>query len=145
MYGVSLRLIAICVTLCATFASGWWVNGNRWEKKHNAEVLQLAEKTKAVQDTVYATYVVERNKKDEEIRNLNNQLNDSIIKLRDRPSRTESAVAGTGIAPKGCNPTELYREYAQFLIQESNRADEIRLAYIELYNEYQTAKKALGQ
>lgn len=143
-WGVSVKFIVVAVGLIGSFLFGAYVNGNRLEKKHQAEVIALAEKTKAIQNTITAAYVVERNKKDEEIRNLNTRLTTALSGLWDRPS-INSSTAGPTLSAKGCHPTELFREYAEFLVKEAARADEIRLNYIELFNNYQNVKKALGQ
>ena len=143
--GLSVRVIIVIVGLATSFCSGWYVNQLAWEKKHAAELFSLSEKTKAIQNTIEVSYVIERNKKDEEIRNLNKRLNDALSGLRDRPSLNANPTAEPSLATKGCYPTELFREYAEYIIKESVRADEVRIAYIELYNDYQNIRNALGQ
>ena len=143
--GLNVRFIISIVGLTAAFCSGWYVNQLAWEKKHAAELFSISEKTKAIQNTIEVSYVIERNKKDEEIRNLNKRLADALSGLRDRPSLNSNPTTQPSLATKGCYPTELFREYAEFIIQESSRADEIRIAYIELYNDYTNIRKALGQ
>ena len=143
MYGlINVKFIIGCVVCAIAFCAGWYVNGNRWEKKRDAEILKLAEKTKAVQNTLYATYVAERNRKDEEIRNVNKRLADALNGLRDRPSRTESSIAGFR---KGSTGAELSREDAGFLIREAARADEVVAQRNACYAIYEHARVTLGQ
>ena len=140
---VGVRIVIGLAALCVAFTAGWNVNGDRWEAKHNREVFQLAEKTKAIQNTIETSYVIERNKKDEEIRNLNARLNTALIGLRNRPIRESVATSGPSLSPQGCDGTKLFREDAEFLTREAARADEIRIAYNELYADYINIKKAL--
>lgn len=142
MYGISLRLIAVCVTLCVVFAAGWLVNGMRWEKREAERIVKLTETAKNVQNTIHAVYVAERNKKDEEIRSVNKRLADALSGLRDRPSRTEGSVTGIGKASTGA---ELSREDADFLVREAARADEVVAERNACYAVYESARIALGK
>jgi hypothetical protein len=54
-----------------------------------------------------------RKAKDAQIANINNQLADALISLRNRPSRTEQASNG-----QGCNGSALFAEDAEFLIRK---------------------------
>ena len=128
--------------LVASFLFGAYVNGLRLTKKYQAETLALAEKTKVVQNTITAAYVLERNKKDDEIRNVTKRLNDALIGLRDRPSRTENTIASFGKAISGA---QLSREDAEFLTREAARADEIVAQRNACYATYEHARLNLGQ
>ena len=119
MFGViDVRYIIGLVGIAIAFCSGWYVNQLAWEKKHAAELFSISEKTKAIQNTIEVSYVIERNKKDEEIRNLNTRLNAALNGLRDRPSLNTNPTTEPSLAAKGCYPTELYREYAEYIIKE---------------------------
>ena len=122
--GLNVRLIISIVGLAIAFCTGWYISEVRWEKKHVAELFSLSEKTRAIQNTIETSYVIERNKKDEEIRNLNKRLATALNGLRDRPSLNGNPTTEPSLAPKGCYPTELFRE---------------------LYNDYTNIRKALGQ
>jgi hypothetical protein len=143
--GLNVKLVACIVGLIGSFLFGAYVNGLRLEKKHASELFALAEKSKAIQNTIETSYVLERNKKDEQIKDLNNRLNAALIGLRSRPARESSTTTGPSLVIQGCDGTKLFREDAEFLTREAARADEIRIAYIELYNDYVNIRKALGQ
>lgn len=142
MYGISLRLVSVFVALCVVFASGWWINGMRWEKREAERIVKLTEAARNVQNTIHAVYVAERNKKDEEIRSVNKRLADALSGLRDRPSRTAGSVTGIGKASTGA---ELSREDSQFLIREAARADEVVADRNACYALYESARIALGK
>ncbi len=76
-----------------------------------------------------------RKEKDAQINAINNQLADSLVQLRNRPRRSQSASngqSGTG--------TTLYAEDAEFLIREAARADTIRTALDACYKQYDAIK-----
>jgi len=77
-----------------------------------------------------------RKEKDAQINAINNQLADSLVQLRNRPSRSQSSSngqSGTG--------TTLYAEDAEFLIREAARADTIRTALDACYKQYDAVSK----
>ena len=77
-----------------------------------------------------------RKEKDAQIRNINNQLADALVSLRQRPSRSESTnngQSGTGLS--------LSAEDATFLIREAGRADELRTALNACYKQYDAVAK----
>jgi hypothetical protein len=71
-----------------------------------------------------------RKDKDAQIASINNQLADALIKLRQRPSRTEASSNGQS----GTGAT-LFAEDAEFLIREASRADTIRTALDACYKQ----------
>lgn len=143
MYGgLSVKFIIVVVGLIGSFLFGAYVNGIRLEKKHQAQIIELAEKTRAVQNTITAAYVLERNKKDEEIRSISKRLADALVGLRDRPSRIESTITPIG---KGATGAQLSREDAEFLTREAARADEIVADRNACYAVYESARIALGK
>ena len=74
-----------------------------------------------------------RKDKDDKIKVINNQLNDTIISLRNA-SRTEKTVIGQ--TSQFCDGSKLFREDGIFLAREAARADEIRVALDACYKQY---------
>ena len=77
-----------------------------------------------------------RKEKDAQIRNINNQLADALIGLRQRPSRSESSSNG-----QGGTGLSLSSEDASFLVREASRADELRIALDACYKQYDAVAK----
>ena len=77
-----------------------------------------------------------RKEKDAQIRNINNQLADALIGLRQRPSRSESSSNG-----QGGTGLSLSSEDASFLVREASRADELRIALEACYKQYDAVAK----
>ena len=77
-----------------------------------------------------------RKAKDAQIANINSQLADALIGLRNRPNRSQSSNNGQS----GTGAT-LFAEDAEFLIREASRADQIRTALDACYKQYDEVTK----
>ena len=81
----------------------------------------------------------DKNRETAKLRNTVAALTDS---LRNRPERPASgAAASAGDGAQGCTGAELYRPDSQFLVGESARADQIRLALMQCQSAYQAASQ----
>lgn len=80
----------------------------------------------------------EKNRETAKLRRTVAALTDS---LRDRPERPASAPASAGDGASGCTGAELYKPDGEFLVGESARADQIRLALKSCQDAYQAASK----
>lgn len=143
---VSSRIIIIIATLSATFVTGWYFNGLRWETK----VLRITEShAKLITDATNAARKKEqemqeaadklRKTKDDQIRTINARLDATLVELRDRPTRSSNAFAqGPGIRPPAAGGTGafLFREDATFLAREAARADLIRASLLQCTAQY---------
>lgn len=101
---------------------------------HAQEVQKAREKETALQANADQL----RRDKDNEIRSLNDRvaaLNDS---LRKRPNRPGGMSQTSGAGQGGCTGKELYRDDGEFLIRIARQADEVRLAYLQCFNQYQS-------
>jgi len=76
-----------------------------------------------------------RKEKDAQIVSINNSLNDALVKLRERPNRTQAAANGSC----GTGAT-LSAEDAEFLTREAARADIIRTGLDACYRQYDALK-----
>lgn len=80
----------------------------------------------------------DKNRETAKLRRTVAALTDS---LRDRPERPASATAEAGDGSAGCTGAELYRPDGDFLVGESTRADQIRLALKACQDAYQAASQ----
>lgn len=72
-----------------------------------------------------------RTEKDAQIKAINNQLANSLVSLRSRPSNATKTING-----QDCNGSALSATDAEFLIREAARADEIRVGLQSCYKQY---------
>ena len=77
-----------------------------------------------------------RKAKDAQIANINSQLADALISLRNRPNRSQSSSNG-----QNGTETALSAEDAEFLIREASRADQIRVGLEACYAQYDAIAK----
>lgn len=127
MFG--MNLYAILAIVGAILFSGGFINGCSYQQSK-------AERTIRDKEHQYQADADEiRKAKDDQIRNINNQLADALVSLRQRPSRT--AETGNG---QNCNGTGLYAEDSEFLVREASRADQIRVALQSCYQQYDSIK-----
>ena len=77
-----------------------------------------------------------RKAKDAQIANINSQLADALISLRNRPNRSQNASNG-----QNGTGTALSAEDAEFLIREASRADQIRTGLEACYSQYDAVAK----
>lgn len=85
-----------------------------------------------------------RKNKDEEIASLNRtvrDLRDRLSHLSNRPASDPNPPASFGTAPEGCPGPVLYRDTAQALADEAERADTIRINLIQCYAQYERARE----
>ena len=76
-----------------------------------------------------------RKAKDAQIANINSQLADALISLRNRPNRSQNSSNG-----QNGTGTALSAEDAEFLIREASRADQIRTGLEACYAQYDSIK-----
>jgi len=127
MFGVNIY--AIIALVAVTLFCGGFVNGCSYQQSKQEKVIREKEHDyQADADKI-------RKDKDAQIKAINSQLVDAISELRKRTSRTAETSNG-----QGCNGASLYAEDAEFLIRESSRADEIRVALDACYKQYESIK-----
>jgi hypothetical protein len=127
MFGINLYAIYAAVII-ALFCGGF-VNGCSYQQSKQEKVLRDKEhQYQASADQI-------RKEKDAQIKAINTQLVDAVSELRKRPSRATKASIG-----QNCNGAGLFAEDAEFLVRESARADEIRVALQSCYKQYDSLK-----
>ncbi len=95
--------------------------------------------------------IQERNKKHaKDIDDLNSKHVAAIASVRNRPSRaivrTETVVVTDTCnreATTGCYPSQLYREDAELAINYSRDAEQVRLALLKCYGDYDEVKNKI--
>jgi len=127
MFGINIYAI-IAVVAVALFCGGF-VNGCSYQQNKQEKVIREKEHDyQANADKI-------RTEKDAQIKAINNQLVDAVSELRKRTSRSSETNNG-----QSCNGASLFAEDAEFLIRESARADEIRVALQSCYKQYDSIK-----
>lgn len=81
----------------------------------------------------------DKNRETAKLRNTVAALTDSLRNRPERPAVPSSTSAGDGAT--GCTGAGLYKPDGEFLVGESARADQIRLALITCQKAYQDAAK----
>jgi hypothetical protein len=129
-------MIYVKIGICALLLLGSGYLGYALESarfdRYKAE--QIAQTQKVEKERQAATDQI-RKEKDAKIASINNNLADALIKLRERPSRTESAGNG-----QGRTGLSLSAEDATFLDREAARADILRTALDACYKQYDSLK-----
>lgn len=87
-----------------------------------------------------------RKAKDEQIKKISGQLKLALAAVRvqhatPRPPDYIPAPAGAGAA---CSGASLFTQDAEFLVRESSRADELRVAYLHCEAQYNKARDAVN-
>lgn len=110
----------------------------KWDSEKAAAVTAQRDKEAALQASMDKLRE-EKNRETAKLRRTVAALTDS---LRNRPERPASgAAASAGDGAQGCTGAELYRPDSQFLVGESARADQIRLALMQCQSAYQAASQ----
>jgi uncharacterized phage infection (PIP) family protein YhgE len=121
-----------CFLLLSAGYTGYALESARFDR-YKAE--QLAQTQKLQEQYQTATDEI-RKKKNEKISSINSQLNNALVQLRGRPSRTDSASNGQSRTGRS-----LFAEDAEFLEREAARADIIREGLAACYDQYDALRK----
>jgi len=127
-----VKIAMVAVLLFGAGYTGYALESARFDR-YKAEQISLVQKLQE-QHQEAADQI--RKDKDAKISNIHSQLDDALVKLRGRPSRTDSASARQG----GTGGT-LFAEDAAFLEREAARADIIRAGLAACYEQYDSLKK----
>lgn len=112
-------------------------------KAHYAEVARKAEAANRQQERQHAEDLTAINQRSaDETRVLATRIADLAAGLLNRPDRPASGAVPKGPAdPVGCTGAQLYRPDAAFLVGESARADQLRIALSRCQAAYDSAVK----
>ena len=114
------------------------------------QTIKLLDRQQGVNIALQQT-INERNKQHaKDVADLNDKYYAAITGLRNRPSRTlgtDKSISYTstrdGKATTGCYPSQLYREDAGMAIDFSKDAEQVRLALLKCYDDYDIVKKKI--
>jgi hypothetical protein len=127
---VKIAIFTICLFVSGYI--GYSIEAARFDS-YKAEQIKLVrdaeENHQALADQI-------RKEKDAQIASINNSLADALIKLRERPSRTQDAANG-----QGGTGVSLSAEDSIFLEREAARADILRTALSACYGQYDSLSK----
>ena len=107
-----------------------------WDTEKSAIVTAQREKESLLQANMDKLRT-EKNRETAKLQRTVAALTDSLRNRPERPAVPEVASAGDG-AP-GCTGATVYKQDGEFLIRESARADQLRLALITCQKAYQDA------
>ena len=124
--------VGICVFgLALSWYLGFSFESSRFEKYKADQITQ----TQKAQEAQQAATDRIRIQKDAQIASINNSLADALVKLRERPGRTQASSNG-----QGGTGLSLSAEDATFLDREAARADILRSALSACYQQYDALK-----
>ena len=131
----SLAYVKIGLAALLLFISGY-IGYSIEAARFDSYKAKQAIETQAAQDRHQQAADQIRKDKDAQIANINNQLADALIQLRQRPNRAQSARTG-----QGGTGLSLSAEDAEFLEREAARADMLRTALGACYQQYDALNK----
>lgn len=148
MFGINyVKYGLIGLTALSLFYAGWFVNGSRWEAKHESlirsyqeEALLAQKKARATEQALQATIDRERTTHETKIRTINTQLVAALNELRERPTRTSVVYTKSPCDCPGARGSQLFREDAEFLTREAARADRLATALQACYASYEAVR-----
>jgi len=130
-----VKIAVVAVLVLGAGYTGYSLEAARFDR-YKAEQISLVQKLQEQHQE--ATDQI-RKKKNAKIAGINSQLNDALVQLHSRPSRTQAA--SNGQANSGCTGAQLYGEDATVLEREAARADTIKVALQSCYAQYDTLSK----
>ena len=139
-------IMGLCGAICVFLAGysqgvkdGEQVIRAEWDTEKATIITAQREKEAALQASMDKL----RMEKNNELARLNTTVRNLTASLRNRPERPAvPASASAGDGATGCTGAGLYKPDGQFLVGESSRADQLRLALKACQDAY---RKASGQ
>lgn len=143
--------LALAMGLAAShwkaYVTGKQVTQVQWDQQ-TLKTYEQNEKLRAENEITQAGLEADkeqlRKTKNAQIAQLNASLDDALDRLRIRPERPSDgnmpALTATGPA---CTGASLFKQDAEFLVRESNRADELRANLTECQAAYGKAREAV--
>lgn len=140
MFGWLVAPVCALLVLAGTYSFGY-MHGKAtvqtaWDSEKATTVTAQRDKEAALQASMDKLRE-DKNREAAKLRRTVAALTDSLRDRPDRPAVPASATAGDGAT--GCTGAELYKPDGTFLVGESARADQIRLALKACQDAYQAA------
>lgn len=114
--------------------------------EYSKKLLEASELAREREQVMVSSADKIRKEKDAKIASLNTRLGTAISSLSERPQRPPSTPQGAPASCIGAGATgaQLSREDAEFLVREAARADSLRLALGQCYQQYDAIRKSLN-
>lgn len=114
--------------------------------EYTKKLLEASELAREREQVMVSSADKIRKEKDAKIASLNTRLGTAISSLSERPQRPPSTPQGAPASCIGAGATgaQLSREDAEFLVREAARADSLRLALGQCYQQYDAIRKSLN-
>lgn len=114
--------------------------------EYNQRLLEASERAREREQVMVESADKIRKEKDAKIASLNGRLSTALDGLRQRPQRKTDSPSKDASAPCDCTGAtgaELSREDGSFLAREAARADRLRAALEQCYQQYDSVRKQL--
>lgn len=113
--------------------------------EYTKKLLEASELAREREQVMVSSADKIRKEKDAKIASLNTRLGTAISSLSERPQRPPSSPQGAPASCIGAGATgaQLSREDAEFLVREAARADSLRLALGQCYQQYEQVRQNL--
>lgn len=142
MLGWLVAPLGMLLVIAGTYSLGYVHGQESVQTAWDAANVQALEELRKKEASLQASMDKLREDKNRETAKLRRTVAALTDSLRDRPERPAvPASASAGDGPSGCTGAELYKPDSQFLVGESARADQIRLALKACQDAYQAASK----
>ena len=145
----NLKICAFVVLVALAF--GWHVKATHEAveqarsvliKKYEDALRVQEQKAQKASKELQASADKNRQDKDEKIDSISRQLDSALIRLRNRPSRSEAPNNPGSV--QACTGRELYREDGEFLTREAARAEKVLAERDYYYQQYEEVRKKYG-
>lgn len=141
-------ILAAVIAIAISGGVGYYKGGKDKQAEWDAEKLEIAnafaaelarvrEREAVLQDAADKL----RKAKDDEIRSVNARADALFKRLRDRESRAEGMPETASVGRGSCTGAQLYREDGEFLVRLAREADELRIAYKQCRDQYETIRQ----
>lgn len=114
--------------------------------EYNQKLLEASERAREREHVMVESADKIRKEKDAKIASLNGRLSVAVDSLRQRPQRNSPSSSKDSAAPcscQGATGAELSREDATVLVREAARADKLRSALEQCYQQYDSVRNSM--
>ena len=149
MFGISRLtgiLIAAGLTVATIYGLGYksgkhsvQVEFDAYKAQAQIELAKLAAQTRDTERTMQSQSNQIQKDKQHEINAINRAAAALVSELRNRPARGEN-LSTDSRATENCDGSQLYRDDAEFLAREAERADEVMAELKACYKAYDSVK-----
>lgn len=150
---MTFRAILTVASILASLWFGYSQGSNNVQSKFDQYKASAAQQNAEAQIKVSSSHSKILEEKARELQTVSNQRDALLVRLRERPTREQSAVASSSpvegssnteaASVTACGPDQLYREDAEFLANLASDAETVRQELISTRNAYESIRTAL--